>query len=554
MNKIWLAQYPPGVPHEIDPDAYPSLTALLDARVAEFAERTALSSFGTELTYAQLDAHAAAFGAYLRRDLQLCKGDRLALFLPNLLQYPIAMLGALRAGLIVVNVNPLYTPRELAYQLNDADAAAIVAWADATPTLAEVARQTPIRCTIVTQTDDLLAAKRTPRPVAAGLVNPVGFNDALTRGRDAEHAAETPPRPTLAGADVAFLQYTGGTTGFSKGAMLTHRNLVANVMQNYAAFLPLNQRYTQEIYITALPLYHIYALTSNCFSAINKGALNVLISNPRDLAAFVAELKRWRFTYITGVTTLYNGLLNTPGFADLDFSSLRLSVAGGMALTTAVAERWQAVTGCVLLEGYGLSETAPTLTVNPPGIAKHTSTVGLPIPSTEISIRDEAGVEVPVGEPGEICACGPQVMPGYWRREDATRAVMTGDGFFRTGDIGTMDQKGFVTIVDRKKDLIVVSGFNVYPNEVEDVAASCEGVLECACIGVPDDTSGEAVALCVVPKPGCGVTPDGIRAWCRTRLTAYKVPTRVRFVTALPKSNVGKILRRELRAQWSGLD
>ena len=551
VKKVWLEQYPPGVPHEIDPDAYPSLTALIDERVAQFADRPAFSSFGTRLTYRQFDELAAAFSVYLRLDLGLTKGDRLALFLPNLLQYPVAMLGALRAGLIVVNVNPQYTPRELAHQLNDADVAAIVAWADVTPTLAAAIAQTNVRHSIVTQTADLLESERTAAPVAAGLPHAVRFQDALTAGRASARSAGggvgAVAPPTLHGRDLAFLQYTGGTTGPSKGAMLTHRNLVANVLQNYAAFSPLNQEDQDDIYITALPLYHIYALTSNCLSCINKGGLNVLITNPRDLAGFVAELTHWKFTYISGVTTLYNALLNTPGFADLDFSALRVSVAGGMALHTVTAARWQEVTACVLLEGYGLSETSPTLTVNPTNVTEHTGTVGVPIPSTEISIRDDRGHELPTGTPGEICARGPQVTTGYWRRDDATREVMTHDGFFRTGDVGVIDEKGFVKIVDRKKDMVVVSGFKVYPNEVEDVAASLEGILECACIGTPDERTGEAVTLCVVPKQDRAITPDDIRAWCKVHLAAYKVPSRVEFLKELPKSNVGKILRRKLR-------
>jgi len=472
---------------------------------------------------------------------------------PNLLAYPIAMLGAFRAGVIVVNVNPLYAARELEHQVNDAGAQAIVAWSDVVSTLEAVIARTSLRHVIVTETGDLL--DRQPRPASPleGSLNAVSFIEVLERGREARgRGSDKMDAPdAVEGSDIAFLQYTGGTTGVSKGAMLTHRNVVANVLQNYAALLPLAREAEPDIFITALPLYHIFGLTVHCLCAIYRGALNVLILNPRDIEGLISELRCWRFSHFAGVTTLYNALLNSPDFETLDFSGLRVSCAGGMAMTTATAKRWKEITGHVVLEGYGLSETSPTLTLNPPNIDEHTGTVGLPLPSTEISIRDDAGTEVGIGTPGEICARGPQVMRGYWRREDATRAVMTDDGFFRTGDIGVMDERGFVRVVDRKKDMICVSGFNVFPNEVEDIAASIDGVLECACIGVPDAKTGEAVTLCLVPKQGHTVTLEDVRTACRREIASYKVPTRVEFLDELPKSNVGKILRRELRNRFA---
>jgi long-chain acyl-CoA synthetase len=541
MKKIWLERYPPGVPHEIDPDRYPSLAALIDQRIAKFADLPAFSSFGVALTYMEFDALASALSAFLHGRLGMQPGDRIALMMPNLLQYPVAMLAALRAGLVIVNVNPLYTPRELEYQLNDAGAVAIVVWAEVTPALAAVAGAIGIRHTIVAQTGDLLGAERPVVPVADGLRGVVGFRDALALGRTLES-----PGTAIEGDDLAFLQYTGGTTGRSKGAVLTHRNLVANVLQTCAMFGS-RSRDGEEIYITALPLYHVFALTANCLACIYRGGCNVLIANPRDLPGLVRELRNWRFTYISGVNTLLNGLLNTPGFNELDFSALRITVTGGMALQSQTATRWREVTGCDVYQGYGLSETSPVLTLSPGDLPPRPGSIGLPAPSTEISIRDEAGRELPVGEPGELCARGPQVMRGYWQKPEATREAMTADGFFRTGDIAIMDEDGFFHIVDRKKDMIVVSGFKVFPNEVEDVVTSMQGVLECACVGVPDSATGEAVWVFVVPKPGTSVAEAELLAWCKRRLAAYKLPSRVEFLETLPKTNVGKIIRRELR-------
>ena len=541
MERIWLRSYPPDVPHEIAPDSLQPLPDLLMERAARYADRRAFSSFGTHVTYAEFVALSDALAAWLQNRAGLKKGDRIAIMLPNLVQQPVAVTAALRLGLVIVNINPLYTPRELKHQLGDAGVQAIIIWDKVSAALGAIIGETSLNCVIVTGTTDLLTPDP-PAPAADAHLGPyVAFTDALSEGRDLPW---TPAQVDV--ADPAFLQYTGGTTGLSKGAVLTHANMSANMRQT---LLTLQGRLDDEgqVIITALPLYHIFALTVNFLCCFDVGGTNVLIANPRDFPGFVQELGRWRFNFITGVNTLYNALLNTPGFDALDFSALHTSIAGGMAMHTAVAERWQRVTGCFVNEGYGLSETSPVLCVNLDSSAGFTGSIGLPVPSTDICIRDEQGNDVPYGQPGELCARGPQVMSGYWGNESATRQVMTADGFFRTGDIAIMDERGFVRIIDRKKDMILVSGFNVYPNEVEEVAAEMDGVLECACVGSPDPDSGECVTLFVVAQPGAGLAADQVRAWCRERLAPYKVPARIRFIPELPKSTVGKILRRELR-------
>ena len=542
MEKIWLNEYPQGVPAEIDPDAFGSVVEIFDKTVAKFGDRPAFTNFGTTLSFNELDTLSRDFAAYLQNELGIRRGDRVAIMLPNLLQYPVALFGILRTGAIVANVNPLYTPRELKHQLCDAGTRAIVIFANATPVLGEVLRDTPVGRVIVTQLGDLLA---TPMPIAEideRLGEVVAFKAALEAGRQQDFT----PVP-LTGKDIVFLQYTGGTTGPSKGATLSHRNLVAGLMQ-FSAVAEGNVQEGEEIIITALPLYHIFALMGNCIAFMMKGARNVLITNPRDMPGFVAELKKWRFTTFAGVNTLFNGLLHTDGFSDCDFSGLKLCAGGGSAIQRAVADKWKRLTGCNLLEGYGLSETAAMLTLNPIDVTEFSGTVGIPVPSTDVSLRDDGGNEVPIGEPGELCVRGPQVMVGYWGREDATRDVMTEDGFLRTGDIATMDERGYFRIVDRKKDMILVSGFNVFPNEIEAVLAQHEGVLEAACVGVPNEHSGEAVKAFVVARPGFELAAEQIREYCRSQLTAYKVPKHIAFIDELPKSNVGKVLRRELRA------
>ena len=543
MEKVWLKRYPQGVPAEIDPDRFTSLPAMFEESCRKFADHPAFTNFGTTITFAEFESAARYFAAYLQKDLGLAKGDRVAVMMPNLLQYPVAVYGILRAGLVVVNVNPLYSSRELEYQLNDAGAATILIFSAATPALAAIVTNTPIKTVIVIKLDDMLA-NAVPSPDAdSRLAHPVSFKDALVRGRELSLAPVE-----VRGEDLAFLQYTGGTTGVSKGAMLTHRNIVANVEQ-YVAFTSPIVEEGKEIVVTALPLYHIFALTVTCFCYIKLGGLNVLIANPRDIPALVAELSKWKFTSTAMVNTLFNGLASAPEFAKLDHSALKLCIGGGAAVQRAVAEKWKSVTGCHILEGYGLSETSPVLTLNPVDQTEFSGSIGIPLPSTDLSIRDDDGKEVPVGEAGELCAKGPQVMVGYWRNEDATREVMTADGFFRTGDVAIVDAQGFFRIVDRKKDMILVSGFNVYPNEIEAVIQHCDGVLENACIGRPDEKTGEAVKVFVVKRKGADITEKDLRAHCRSELAAYKVPKYIEFIDELPKSTVGKILRRELRAR-----
>ena len=551
MEKIWLKSYPAGVPAEIDVDQFRSLGDLFEKSVAQFSQRDAFYCMGKTITYAELDALSARFGAFLQGELGLAKGARVALMMPNVLQYPVALYGALRAGYTVVNVNPLYTARELEHQLKDAGVEAIVILENFAHTLQSVIGKLSLRHVVVTSLGELLGfpkgaivdfvVRRIRKMVPAwSLPGSVRFSDALQRG--ARHAW----KPVDVGhEDIAFLQYTGGTTGMAKGAVLTHRNIIANMQQAHAWIRPV-VREGQEIIITALPLYHIFSLTANCLTFFKVGATNILITNPRDIPGFVKELAKHRFTAITGVNTLFNALLNNPDFAKLDFSSLHVSLGGGMAVQQAVAERWKKVTGVALVEAYGLTETSPAVTLNPLDLKEFNHAIGLPISSTDISIRDDDGVEQPVGQRGELCVRGPQVMRGYWNRPEETARVFTSDGYLRTGDIAVIDAAGFITLVDRKKDMILVSGFNVYPNEVEDVVASHPGVLEVAAVGVPDERSGEAVKVFVVRKDPA-LTAEALIAHCRKELTGYKVPHHVEFRDELPKSNVGKILRRELR-------
>ncbi|MGY0569935.1 long-chain-fatty-acid--CoA ligase [Bradyrhizobium sp. RDM12] len=553
MERIWLKQYPPGVPADIEPTQYASLVDLLEESFAKFADRKAFICMDKAISYRELDQMSLALAAYLQgRGLQ--RGARVAIMMPNVLQYPVATAAALRAGFAVVNVNPLYTPRELDHQLKDSGAEAIIVLENFAHTVEQVIAKTQVKHVIVASMGDLLGFKgvivnlvvrRVKKMVPAwSLPGAVSFNDALSAGRGA-----TFNKPKLSPGDVAFLQYTGGTTGVSKGATLLHRNIVANVLQNDAWLQPAlasPPHVDQLMIVCALPLYHIFALTACYLLAVRAGGCNLLIPNPRDIAGFVKELAKYQVNSFPAVNTLYNGLMHHPDFKKLDFSKLKISNGGGMAVQRPVAEQWKTITGCSIAEGYGLSETAPTLTCNTATNSEFNGTIGIPVPSTWISIRDDDGNEVPLGQPGEICAKGPQVMSGYWNRPEETAKVMTADGYFRTGDIGIMDEKGYTKIVDRKKDMILVSGFNVYPNEIEEVIASHPGVLECAVIGVPDSGSGEAVKAFVVKK-NPNLTAEDVIKFCREQLTGYKVPKQIEFRTELPKTNVGKILRRELR-------
>jgi long-chain acyl-CoA synthetase len=540
MTKPWLKHYGDAIPHDVDTSSYRNVVDMLAEAAEHHKDRTAYSSFGGTLTFAETWALARDFAAYLQTELGIQKGDRVAVMLPNMMAFPVAMYGILRAGGVQVNVNPMYTPRELEHQLNDADAETIVVFAGSTPTLAEVIDKTPVKTVIVAQLDDFAGVGIPHAPVAAGLENAIRLDAAVAQGKPLDFEP-----PDIAGDDLIFLQYTGGTTGLSKGAMLTHSNLVANILQ-FAAFAGDNIKRGEEVVMTAIPMYHIFALMVNTLTYFHFGGTSVLITNPTDMPAFVEEWSKWQVTVFTGVNTLYNGLLHTSGFADLDFSKLALSVGGGAPVQKAVSDRWKEVTGKHIREGYGLSETSPVLTMNPFHLEEFLSSIGIPWPSTEISLRDEAGSEVAVGEEGELCAKGPQVMRGYWRRDDATAEVMTEDGYFRTGDIAVMDPDGYFRIVDRKKDMILVSGFNVFPNEIEAIVAGLDGVLECACVGVPDEKSGESVKLFVVRKDD-GLEAQAVKQHCRQHLTGYKVPRHIEFIDALPKSTVGKILRRELR-------
>ena len=555
MERIWLKQYPAGVPADIDVTQYSSLVELLEESFAKFRERKAFICMDKSITYRDLDEMSLALGAYLQsKGLQ--KGARVALMMPNVLQYPIATAAVLRAGYAAVNVNPLYTPRELEHQLKDSGAEAIIVLENFATTVQQVMGKTQLKHVIVGSMGDLLGLKgvlvnlvvrRVKKMVPAySIPRAVSFNDAVAAGR-----TMTFQKPRLMPDDVAFLQYTGGTTGVSKGATLLHRNILANVLQNDAWLQPALKKppHVDQLFIVcALPLYHIFALTACYLLAVRAGGVNLLIPNPRDMPGFIKELSKYQINSFPAVNTLYNALLNTPGFDKIDFSKLKTSFGGGMATQKPVAEKWLAVTGCALSEGYGLSETSPTLTCNPADADRFSGSIGIPVPSTWLSIRDDDGNEVPLGQPGEICARGPQVMAGYWNRPDETAKVMTADGYFRTGDIGVMSADGYTKIVDRKKDMILVSGFNVYPNEIEEVIASHPGVLECAVIGVQDAKSGEAVKAFIVRKDP-SLTAEDVTKFCATQLTAYKVPKQIEFRTSLPKTNVGKILRRELREE-----
>jgi long-chain acyl-CoA synthetase len=550
-ERPWLASYPPGVPAEIDVDEFPSIVSVLQTSLEKFRDRPAFANLGKVITYAEVDRLSKQFAAYLLGELKLKKGDRVALMMPNCLQYPIATFGILRAGLTVVNTNPMYTARELKHQLVDSGATVLVVLDNFGDVVQEVLADTAVKQVVTTGLGDMLGFPKGPivnfvlRHVKKmvpefDIPGAVRFRDTLTLG-----LMHPLPDVAIAPEDLAFLQYTGGTTGVAKGAMLTHRNLVAN-MQQAAAWIGTNVRYGEELIITALPLYHIFALTANGLVFMKFGGLNYMITNPRDMPGFVKELKKVPFTAITGVNTLFNGLLNTPGFDRIDFSHLHLTLGGGMAVQRAVAERWKETTGVTLVEAYGLTETSPAACINPMDLAEYNGSIGLPIPSTDACLKDEEGRLVPQGEVGELCIKGPQVMKGYWNRPDETANVIDADGWLHTGDMAKMDEKGFFYIVDRKKDMILVSGFNVYPNEVEDVIAMLPGVLEVGAVGVPDEKSGEAVKVVIVRKDPA-LTADDVRAHARENLTGYKQPKYIEFRNELPKTNVGKILRRELR-------
>lgn len=553
----WLKFYPEGVPYEINPDAYPSLVELMEEAFEKFRGAAAYSNMGKELTFGEIDELSRNFAAYLQ-SIGLKKGDRIAIQMPNLHQYPIAMFGALRAGLAVVNTNPLYTPREMQHQFRDSGAKAIVILANFAVNLEKILSTTSIKHVIVTQVGDMMGfpkkqivnavVKYVKKMVPAYQISDtVSFSSALAQGKSATYT-----KPDVSGDDLSFIQYTGGTTGVSKGAMLTHRNLVANTMGNYEWLKPGMKKLksgSQPILVAALPLYHVFALTVNAFLALKCGGMNLLITNPRDMKAFISDLKKYKINIFTGLNTLFNGLLNNPAFKEVDCSELVITSAGGMAVQKVVAERWFEATGCKATEGYGLTETSPVLSSNPLSEHNRIGTIGLPLPSTEMRIMGDDDTWVGVGERGEICARGPQIMTGYFEQPEETAKVLfeeDGKTWFKTGDIGIMDEDGFFKIVDRKKDMILVSGFNVYPNEIEDVVAQCPGVLEVACLGVPDERSTEAVKIFVVKK-NPSLTEDQIKKYCRANLTAYKCPKHVEFRDELPKTNVGKILRRALR-------
>jgi long-chain acyl-CoA synthetase len=549
VKKIWLKNYPPAVPAEINPLQYASLQQLVTESCEQFAELPAYTSMGQTISYREYQQLSRDFAAWLQQNAGLKKGDRIALMLPNVLQYPIALYGALLAGLTVVNTNPLYTARELEHQLVDSGAKAIVILENFAHTLEQVIDKTNVETVVTTAVGDRLGwprsaivnlvVRRVRKQVPSwSLPGSVEFNSVLNQG----HYLQLTP-VLLSHADIAFLPYTGGTTGVAKGAMLTHRNMVANVLQS-GAWIGSETQSGKDVVITALPLYHIFALTANWMVFLRFGAHNILIANPRDFPAFIRELKKYPFSYLSGVNTLFNALLNSPGFGEVDFNRLRITLGGGMAVQRSVAEHWKRVTGKVLTQAWGLTETSPAACINPFGLDFNGS-IGLPISSTEVSIRDDAGQELALGAIGEICVRGPQVMHGYWNRPDETAKVMLGD-WLRTGDIGRMDAEGFVYIEDRKKDMILVSGFNVYPNEVESVAATHPGVLEVAAVAQSDERSGEVVALFAVRKDP-KLTEKQLIDFCRTELTGYKVPKYVYFRNELPKTNVGKILRRALR-------
>lgn len=560
VDRFWLASYPAGVPADIDPGRYRSLVEMIGAAFIRYADRPAYVCMGKYLRYDELDRLSTALGVWLQ-NTGLIKGARVAIMMPNVLQYPIAIAAVLRAGYTVVNVNPLYTPHELGHQLKDAGAEAIFVLENFACTLGEALAGTGIRHVVVASMGELLGGlkgafvdfvvrhvrKLTP---PFSLPQSISFKQALASGAGKEL---TPVE--LGHDDIAFVQYTGGTTGAAKGAMLTHRNLVANVLQAEEWLKPALGQGTgldQSVFVCALPLYHIFALTVCNMLGMREGALNVLIPNPRDIPGFIKELGRYKVSIFPAVNTLYNALLHHPDFARLDFSSYRCCIGGGMAIQKVVADKWRQITGCTIIEGYGLSETSPIVSANPYNISEYTGSIGLPLSSTEIRILDDHGQPVAPGQPGEIAIRGPQVMAAYWNRPDETGKVMTPDGFFRSGDIGIMDERGYTRIIDRKKDMILVSGFNVYPNEIEEAVAAHPGVLECACVGVPDEYAGEAVKLFVVRRDAA-LTIEELAAYCRKRLTGYKQPKYIEFRTGLPKTSVGKILRRELRDGKKGI-
>lgn len=551
VDKIWLKNYPKGIVAEINPDSFQSIIEVFEKSCSEYSELPYAYNLGVTLTYKEIDENSRAFAAYLQQVLQLKKGDRLAIMLPNVLQYPVVLFGALRAGLIVVNVNPLYTAPELAAQLKDAEAKTIVVLANFARTVQEAMHKNSIQNIIVTHVGDFFSLpkslltdfflkyikKKIPNWHIPGALK---FRDILSQGKKLTF---TPVK--IQNSDIAFLQYTGGTTGVSKGAMLTHRNIVANILQAEAWFEPLFEK-GKEIIITAIPLYHIFSLTANCLFMMRIGGFNILITNPRDVPHMIDEMSKFKFTVITGVNTLFNALLNNAQFAHLDFRALKMSLGGGMAVQKTVADRWQNVTGVTLLEAYGLTETSPCAIINPYNLKAYNGSIGLPVSSTDVRIMDDNNQEVPLNHSGELCIKGPQVMLGYWNNPVETEEVLTKDGWLSTGDIASIDEGGYVRILERKKDMILVSGFNVYPNEIENILTQLPGVLEAAVIGIPNGASGEAIKAFIVKKDP-NLTEEEIIQFCRKNLTAYKLPKIIEFRTELPKTNVGKILRRALR-------
>ena len=552
--KPWLNSYSEGVPENISIDEFASVADVFDRSVEKYSELPAFSNFGKILSFRELKTYTDQLGAYLKNDLGLKKGDRVAVMMPNLLQNPIAIFAILRAGLVVVNTNPLYTARELKHQLNDSGAETIIIVENFCHVLKSVVTETPVKNIIVTRMGDMLSfpksaiinlvVKYLKKMVPAySLPGTVSFKQALSSG--AQHRFVTVPSNH---DDIAFLQYTGGTTGISKGAVLTNKNMVAN-MQQASAWIKNIVGDNPEIIITALPLYHIFSLTANCLTFMKQGWMNYLITNPRDINGFVKEIKNLKFAAITGVNTLFNGLINHPEFKDVDFSKLRLTLGGGMSVQNSVAQRWKETTGCTLIEAYGLTETSPAACMNPMDMKEFNGMIGLPISSTEVSIQDDDWNELAIGEAGEICVRGPQVMQGYWKRPKETANVLSADGWLHTGDVGIMNEQGYVKIVDRKKDMILVSGFNVYPNEIESVIMEMPGVLEVGVVGKPDEKCGESV-MAIIVKKDPALNEAAIKTHCRENLTAYKVPKTIIFANELPKTNVGKILRRELRDKY----
>ncbi|EMQ2875869.1 long-chain-fatty-acid--CoA ligase FadD [Vibrio navarrensis] len=551
MEKPWLSRYPSDVPETINPDQYESLVEMFEKSVQKYADQPAFMNMGSVMTFRKLEERSRAFSAYLQNELKLKKGDRVALMMPNLLQYPVALFGVLRAGLIAVNVNPLYTPRELEHQLNDSGAKAIVIVSNFANTLEQIVENTPVKHVVLTSLGQMLPrAKGTIVDFVVKYVKgmvpkydlpgAISMRKALHKGRRLQYV-----KPFMTGDDIAFLQYTGGTTGVAKGAILTHRNMVANVLQAKGMYGPVLSQ-GRELVVTALPLYHVFALTVNCLLFIEMGGRNLLITNPRDIPGFIKELQKYPFTAITGVNTLFNALVNNEDFHELNFSNLKLAVGGGMAVQRAVAEKWKKTTGCYLLEGYGLTECSPLVAAYPHDLVDYNGSIGLPVPSTEVRIVNDEGEALANSETGELQVRGPQVMQGYWQRPEATKEVINSEGWLSTGDVVKFDQEGFLHIVDRKKDMILVSGFNVYPNEIEDVVALHGKVLEVAAIGQPHEVSGEVVKIYVV-KRDPSLTKEEIINHCRQHLTGYKVPKLIEFREELPKTNVGKILRRVLR-------